>query len=227
MTYILGAKCNDGVVLVADRKIIHDDDTVEYEDKLFRPSPAPIVYGSSGSTFLFQNFKEESFIAAQKHKGAIQWPTYKKNLEDITKRLNKRYTSGGYEFDVLVAVQGQDINYAILHHIYPQGYAYLVKKCQVIGTGKPYGSIFVNKYCRRKEGKSMQDIAELGYFIIRNIEENELDRYVGLDKRHPQIYYIPNQGEIREASEQELNVIKTKVDGWLSKYNGQVENLFV
>ena len=69
MTYILGAKCCDGVVLVADRKIIHDDDTVEYEDKLFRPSPAPIVYDSSGSTFLFQNFKEESFIAAKKHKG--------------------------------------------------------------------------------------------------------------------------------------------------------------
>jgi hypothetical protein len=71
MTYILMAKCSDGVVLVADRKITYDDYTCKYEDKLFRPSPAPIVYGSSGSTFLFQNFKEESFIAAQKHNDTI------------------------------------------------------------------------------------------------------------------------------------------------------------
>ena len=34
MTYILGAKCEDGVVLIADRKITHPDGRVEYQDKL-------------------------------------------------------------------------------------------------------------------------------------------------------------------------------------------------
>jgi hypothetical protein len=76
----------------------------------------------------------------------------------------------------------------------------------------------------------MQDVAELGYFIIRNIEENILDGKVGLGKsRHPQIYYIPSDKEsnVREASEAESTAIKNKVDEWLSKYNNQIENLFV
>lgn len=74
----------------------------------------------------------------------------------------------------------------------------------------------------------MQDVAELGYFIIRNIEENILDGKVGLgENRHPQVYYIPNEKEVREANEPELNAIKNKVDEWLIKSNNQIENLFV
>jgi|GEM_PF-6292291 len=36
MTYILGAKCVDGVVLIADRKITYPAGQVEYQDKLSR-----------------------------------------------------------------------------------------------------------------------------------------------------------------------------------------------
>jgi 20S proteasome alpha/beta subunit len=148
---------------------------------------------------MFQRFKEDSFIAAEKYKNAIQWLSYRDHLEDITKKLNRRYGRQEYEFEVLMAGQGQYIDgttFAMLYHIQINGTAHPVKKYRAIGSGIPYGSIFLKKLCLKE--KSMQDIAELGYFIIRNIEENELDIYVGLDKRHPQICYIPNQGEVRE-----------------------------
>ena len=48
MTYILGAKCEDGVVLIADRKITYPDGRVEYQDKLSRHY-YPIVLGGAGS----------------------------------------------------------------------------------------------------------------------------------------------------------------------------------
>ncbi len=35
MTTIIGGKCTDGVVLIADRKVIHQDDRDTYRDKFF------------------------------------------------------------------------------------------------------------------------------------------------------------------------------------------------
>ncbi|MGC2383001.1 MAG: hypothetical protein WA631_07840 [Nitrososphaeraceae archaeon] len=46
--HVLGAKCEDGVVLIADRKITHPDGRVEYQDKLSRHY-YPIVLGGAGS----------------------------------------------------------------------------------------------------------------------------------------------------------------------------------
>jgi hypothetical protein len=75
---------------------------------------------------------------------------------------------------------------------------------------------------------SMQGVAELGYFIIRIIEVNELNLTVGLEKNgHPQIYYIPNQGRVEEANAEKLQAIREKVDERLSSYDSQIQNLFI
>ncbi|MGB7952419.1 MAG: hypothetical protein WCF23_00435 [Candidatus Nitrosopolaris sp.] len=125
MTYILGSHCSDGVVLVADRKITFDNNTVEYENKLFMHY-YPIVMGSSGSTVLFDKFRQQSFMATQKYKDGIDWLSYIDDIEDVTKRLNNRYASQKLEFEVLVASQIKNVG-AQLHHIYPAGYAERVK----------------------------------------------------------------------------------------------------
>jgi hypothetical protein len=57
MTYILGANYNDGIVLVADRKVTFKENrsNVDYREKLFGyPSDLyyPIVVGCAGSTVL-------------------------------------------------------------------------------------------------------------------------------------------------------------------------------
>jgi hypothetical protein len=39
---------------------------------------------------------------------------------------------------------------------------------------------------------TMEDVAELGYFIIKYIETNELDLAVGIGDKRPQIWFLPN-----------------------------------
>ena len=58
MTYILGAKCKDGVVLIADRKITYPAGQVEYQDKLSRYY-YPVVLGGAGSTPMLSNFADQ------------------------------------------------------------------------------------------------------------------------------------------------------------------------
>ena len=66
---------------------------------------------------------------------------------------------------------------------------------------------------------SMKDTAELGYFIIKYIENFELDFTVGVSNNKPEIWYIPNRYTDQErndihASEEQLEIFdkKTKRD---------------
>lgn len=68
MTYILGSKCKDGVVLIADRKITYPDGRVEYQDKLSRYY-YPIVLGGAGSTPMLNNFADNVLRQTQKITG--------------------------------------------------------------------------------------------------------------------------------------------------------------
>ena len=65
MTCIIGGKCKDGVVLVADRKVRDEEmGTVTFEEKLISEYH-PIVIGASGSTILFKKFLSKSLYSLQ------------------------------------------------------------------------------------------------------------------------------------------------------------------
>ena len=190
MTYILGSMCSDGVVLVGDRKItLGDGTTHEYEDKLFMDTPWMVV-GSSGTLGLFEKFREmlTAYISSPKYDGNI--PALTIRIENITRELNESYREvlGGQVFDVLIGIK-TNIN-AILRHILPFGFAEGVRKYKVIGHGEPYGSFFLKRWWRRD--MNMLEVAELGLFIIRYIQEFELDNSVGIGEEHPQVWLIPN-----------------------------------
>jgi 20S proteasome alpha/beta subunit len=60
MTYILGSRCKDGVVLVADTRFTVDDGTrYDHDDKLIREFPdlLSIIIGFSGSKEPFTDFR--------------------------------------------------------------------------------------------------------------------------------------------------------------------------
>jgi hypothetical protein len=59
MTCIIGSKCKDGVVLVADRKVICSTNSVESREKIFMDF-TPFVVASSGYTMSFDNFRREA-----------------------------------------------------------------------------------------------------------------------------------------------------------------------
>ena len=55
MTCIIGRVCDDGIVLIADRKVTHENDNVTSEEKIFYEYH-PFVIASSGYITPFKNF---------------------------------------------------------------------------------------------------------------------------------------------------------------------------
>jgi hypothetical protein len=68
MTCIIGGKCKDGVVLVADRKVILQTGSVESREKIFMDFH-PFVVASSGYATSFDNFRREAKDLAIKSRG--------------------------------------------------------------------------------------------------------------------------------------------------------------
>jgi 20S proteasome alpha/beta subunit len=193
MTYILGAHCSDGVVLVGDRKVMLGGGAKhEYEDKLFSNPIAPwMVVGSSGTTGLFEKFRERlgAYIATPAYDGDMI--TLTTQIESITNELNTTYQERleGEVFNVLLGIKST--TGATLRYIYPFGFAEGVRNYKAIGHGEPYGSFFLKRWWR--EDMTMLEVAELGFFIIKYIEDFQLDNTVGVGNGYPQVWLIPHE----------------------------------
>ena len=68
MTYIHGARCVDGVVLISDQKILRGN-TPSYKEKLTQVLPS-VIMGGAGTTGLIERFSDE--IKQQVQNGQIK-----------------------------------------------------------------------------------------------------------------------------------------------------------
>ena len=214
MTYILGARCKDGVVLIADSKITNADGRTEYQDKLSRYY-YPIVIGGAGSTVMLRNFADNVLRETQdivgvssvsgavyfnpievKHPYYLNCNKYIKRIEETVRSLDQRYRGvlGDMRFDALMAVQTVDRG-ALLYYIYGERVSEPIDQYKVLGAGERYGTVFLSRFWKKE--KSMEEVAKLGHFIIRYIEKFELNSEVGGD---PQIWFIPDIGQLYNPS---------------------------
>lgn len=148
-----------------------------------------MVVGSSGVSGLFEKFRDRvrAFIISPTWDN--QTPTLETQIENITSGLNNEYCDrlSGSDFDVLLGVKTQ--TGAILKYIYPFGFAEGVRSYKAIGHGEPYGSFFLKRWWHKN--MTMLQVAELGFFVIKYIEEFRLDNTVGVGEGRPQIWLIP------------------------------------
>jgi 20S proteasome alpha/beta subunit len=227
MTYILGVKCTDGVVLVGDRKVTYRENAdVEFKPKLYSYY-YPIVVGSSGSTFLFDKFREDALIIAQKYEDAISINDYMNDIRDKVRDYYKLYKNTLYpwDFDILFAAQTRDRG-AILKHIYG-GDALIedVTRYRVIGSenGRILNSTLLEPLWPYK--MTMRKAAEFGYFIIKYIERYYLDNFIGVGNKKPQIWFIHNTDKVDELQDESAlneleNTTKTRIDNFESNLRG-------
>jgi len=189
MTYILGARCKDGVVLIADRKFTIDAGAgYEYDDKLFGDL-AGVIVGFSGSRGTFEIFRTRIRDYVITSQGATKDKLILK-LSETTYDIGNKYGRGSdYGFDVLVGIQSINTP-SVINYIYPNGTLEPVRNYKAIGAGSPYGSIYLKQI--RNQGMTMEEVAELGYFIVRYIEKFELDLTVGAGSNAPQIWFLPD-----------------------------------
>jgi len=226
MTYILGAKCSDGVVLVADRKYINPiTGEVKWIDKLFMDA-SPVVVGSSGVSGLFSKFRDraKSFLISNPI-GTVD--TYMTHFEIIVHDLNRDYHDRleNEKFDVIMGMQTSDAG-AVFKHILPFGFTEPTFGVKGLGSGEPHGTFFLKTLYHDR--LTMEQVAEIGYFIIRYIEDNDLDNSVGIGKHKPLVWFIPQNITQRPyiASEEFLTKVEEKTDGRLSEFLGNIHALF-
>ena len=114
MTYILGSRCKDGLVLVADTKITVDDGArYEYDDKLIGEMEdlLSVIIGFSGNKEPFTEFRMRSRERAPEiEKEALQKQTLSTDrinliISDIMRSLEGRYHRMIY--DIMVGISAK------------------------------------------------------------------------------------------------------------------------
>lgn len=233
LTYILGAKCKDGVVLVSDRKVSYRSGLVEFQDKLFQDVEFAIT-GSSGVAGLYDKFRTRITHAVMKMKAKskknnkpIGSHDFIQKVEKIAFDLNSMYRKRDNRlyFDVLMGVKTN--RYAVLRYIDPSGVEEPVKSYKAIGSGYLFGESILRTLWHKNI--TMEEIARCGYFIIKQIETLNLDRAVGVGSGKAQIYYIPDDPHIpiRRATTNELKKAKADINHKFREYRNVLKELFI
>ena len=190
MTYVIGSRCSDGVVIVADRKhtIEKTGDSV-YDNKILGEFSG-IITGFAGIRGSYELFIMNMMDYLNKN-GSMNPNEFLLKARDITLKLKS------YDYEVLFGVSNTVTNNSsYLKHMYPDGKTESIRTYIVIGQGEPVGRYFLKKYW--KENLNMKQVAELGYFIIKIIERYNLEESVGLGntddifQKKPQIWFIPD-----------------------------------
>lgn len=236
MTFILGARCKDGVVLIADKKVTTIDGGLDFDfrNKLFG-NLGHIIFGSSGSTDMFELFRAQ--VMSHVTRNNVSFRDILLVLSENTFALNDRYKfRKELTFDVLVGMQYKD-KPSTLTYINAYGLTHEITGFHTIGSGGRYAKVLLRVQDLYDNNMTMKEVAEIGYFIIKYIEYFELDFSVGIDHTGPQIWYIPDfyvENERQEvvrngdtvAQPSELIEIDRKVSRRLKKHERQLTNLF-
>jgi 20S proteasome alpha/beta subunit len=215
-TLILGARCVDGVALVADTKIttIYDVGRRYSYGKKITGELEGILTGFSGHKGVFEVFamtlrdyvksttetNREKFLA-QYMTGLRKEPDFSPSLEQvkfqITRIQNDFYNRNKkHRYRVLMGVSGQHLDgKSMLYYFDTDGSCMPESEPVAIGHGSPYATYFLRLYWKSGQ-TTMNQFAQLGDFIIRYVSNDKimLDDSVGLEKSnpYPQIIYIPD-----------------------------------
>lgn len=223
MTYIIGGQCNDGVVLVGDKKIsIGGGTEYSYANKIISPSIG-IVVGSSGSSGLYRTFQSRlrlgiQEISEEKGDDNVNWDDELVVLvERVIHEIGTDYGSEmtARNLDALVVIRRGYVPELI--HLTGRGLPEPITDFAAVGHGEPYGSVLVKTLWNKLNPMRMADFAKLGCLAIRYIQDLNLDNSVGVDIKKgevPQVWYIPI------IPEHKIDTTKTDaLDSFFEKYS--------
>jgi 20S proteasome alpha/beta subunit len=211
MTYILAARCSDGVVLVADKRFtINGGIDYEYDKKLLGEFFGVII-GFAGIRGTFEIFKTniiDYVKSAQARNERVSIEQFLLKVSEITHKLSTRY---GRYYEILLGIRS---NPSSLYYVYADGQMEPVNRYKAIGNGWSFGSIYLKQNWNKE--KTMEQVAELGYFILKYIQHFNLDRTVGVDTNDtPQIWFIPDNKDDYCATPEQLTCFEQTTQIWL------------
>jgi|Deesub1362A_J573_1020465.scaffolds.fasta_scaffold00418_13 20S proteasome alpha/beta subunit len=218
MTLVIGAKCKDGVVLVADRRVIRGVESSE-EKKIISPLENFVV-GFSGNVGIMDKFVKEIDHLFEKRELARQqgeeledltWRAFFNWLEELMKwlydRYNPRLKALSDEFDLSLLIGCKQFEYrADLYFMNRTGIAYEIKSFEAIGSGRFHAMPFLKAIY--DEGISIERMVKLGVFIVDLLDAIGVDLTVG---GLPQVFVLPNIGSPYELTDKEILAILDEI----------------
>ena len=217
VTYIMGARCKDGLVIVSDSRLATGND-ISRGDKIFQPI-SNVVIGASGNAGVFTKFSRQINEGVE-NRQVRSWDDLMTVVEDLTLRLNQRYLERTSEpIEVLMGIQDSEDN-AKLYLVSSHGVAQEITKVVAIGHAEPYGSLFLKTMW--SNDVTMRQAAELGAFVIYAISELEIDNSVD---NLVQLWYVPYNGDAHRAESSETAEISRKSFMMFMVFTNYLENL--
>lgn len=222
MTYILGARCTNGVVLVGDLALTNAETgaRIGYVRKIFQQKE--VVYGFSGR-WGFSEHIRRTLLDSIKESTPIG--LIRPLISDTYSQFRYSFPEDSKSFQALIAERIGDKS-----ELYYLGYGvhdyFPVPNYFPIGTSADASKLLLHKLIDVNLG--VRDVAKMGYFVIKCIER--IDNYIGVGENHPQVYYLPDnpsQGNpsfgtdlsIQEATKPELDEMKKRVQEMLDKFD--------
>jgi 20S proteasome alpha/beta subunit len=204
MTLIIGAKCKDGVVLVADKKIVEGTDITSGEK--INILPLGIVVAGAGTGEVIDKFNERIPFVLDERKRLNYEELREKSpdvniddvpfyfrpyefLEDCEGLIFQLFEK--YKRQIQVLVAGSNIGEAELNYIDSEGFLSSKRRTYMsIGSGSAYANFLLKKLWEEKKGDfTMNEMAKISKFIINLVENIKIDRFVG---NGVQIVFVPN-----------------------------------
>jgi 20S proteasome alpha/beta subunit len=217
MTLILGARCHDGVVLVADRKMTGQDTTGGTHDSYnvkIRGELDGILTAFSGDAGTFEVFANtlKDYVTTSRDaqiksvldnpfmgfRGGNFGPSFEQvrlRISQLQTEFNNKYTN--FRYKVLMGVSSQFFadKKSSLYYFEADGRFFPLAEPKSIGSGSAYVLYFLKRYWK-PDKTTMKEFAQLGDFVIRHVshEVYKLDNAVGLSPEYPypQIFFIPD-----------------------------------
>jgi len=229
MTYILGARCKDGVVLISDRKVSGVDSEDPYTSKI-RPAFTDAVFAAAGFETVFEDFLnelpkrvtirqkmiEEQGKSLPANSGYYYTLYHFKQdcialIKEIKESCSEIQDRGILAIQVLIGVKDYFKNKSVLYYL--DSFDCLpveIKHKKVIGQSN-LADVFLKSW---KPEMTMKETARLGAFIIKYIEKEKLseDNGVGIGGYQPQILLIPDGETPVEMNIEEINDLLKDVD---------------
>lgn len=189
MTYISGSRCSDGVVIVSDTKFtVSDGPTTDvYDvDKVTGEFPG-FITAFSGERYKFERFRSEIREFRSSQPCQISVDTMLIGMSDIMEKINTKLEG----FELLAGISGGHFpdKKSRLEHFYTHGGYIPINTYKVIGS-EPFGKVHLRHWSSQI---TMEQAAEMGFFIVKYIQDFNLDNAVGTDDDHPTVVcFLPD-----------------------------------
>jgi 20S proteasome alpha/beta subunit len=239
MTYIIGARCVDGVVLVADRKVTGG--IKNYTDKIRPMQYFPdIIFASAGIEPLSQEFLEEVQYKAMRQNKDIEnynkehpenprtfimndlkhiFALALKKMKNVYSEIENQipFESALQVLFVVPEMKPPDTYKTVRLFYMDMATCYPIPQEQgkIVPIGiSEIGNVFLRNLQETKDF-TMKDVARVGAFIIKYVEKEKLDVNdgIGVGDQEPQVWFMGDNTPPHELKDKELKELLDGIDG--------------